>query len=34
MPEMNATPVPEENVLGVVVYQIPKLGLVKMWLDN
>ncbi|TFH28533.1 MAG: signal peptidase I [Promethearchaeota archaeon] len=27
-------PVPEENVLGVVIYQIPKVGLVKIWLDK
>ncbi|MCF2140883.1 MAG: signal peptidase I [Candidatus Lokiarchaeota archaeon] len=27
-------PVPEDNVLGVVIYQIPKVGKVKMFLDN
>ncbi|MHA1674348.1 MAG: signal peptidase I [Promethearchaeota archaeon] len=26
--------VPEENVLGVVIYQIPKIGQVKMFLDR
>ncbi|TFH28534.1 MAG: signal peptidase I, partial [Promethearchaeota archaeon] len=31
---IDPTPVPEENVLGVVIYQIPKVGLVKMWLDR
>ncbi|WP_457558179.1 signal peptidase I [Candidatus Harpocratesius sp.] len=27
-------PVPEDNVLGVVIYQIPKVGKIKMFLDN
>jgi len=30
----DSVPIPEENVLGVVIYQIPKIGLVKMFLDE
>ena len=33
-PGIDPTPVPEENVLGVVIYQIPKIGLVKLFLDE